>query len=294
MLSLMIDGFDRYIRTELGLSQETICAYKTDVKEFLDFAGNRKLTAQILEEFVRHLRLKQLKLTTVRRKCMSVRCFYHHLVSLGLIDNNTLSMIDPVRTERKTQYAIERKDVDVLISTLRNRTPICRTDNIRRDVAIILILYYSGLRISELCNLSLLDVNFNRREIRVMGKGSIERVVPTTHECIDAIKSYVDTERKSNTNRMFVQSNGSKITRRAISGMIASLSCRSGIRHTTAHTLRRSCATSLMNDGVDLELIQSLLGHQHISTTQSYLSVSPNRLVEIHKTCHPFGEKCEV
>jgi len=90
---------------------------------------------------------------------------------------------------------------------------------------------------------------------------------------------------------VFVKKNGQRITRRAVSDMLTSLSRRAGVKHTTSHTLRRSCATSLMNGGMDLELVQILLGHRHISTTQDYLAVSDKRLVDVHSRCHPFGEK---
>lgn len=293
MSSLTMNGFDTYIRTELGLSEATLTAYKKDVQEFLDFVGAQQLTAHSIEVFLSHLRYKKLKATTVRRKYMSIRCFCHHLSSLGLLDHNIIDTIDPVRVERKTSNALESEAVDVLVAAVESRVPTCRATNIRRDVAIILMLYHSGLRASELCCLNFEDVNFSRREIRVRGKGNRDRVVPTTHKCIDSIKSYIHTDRISSINAIFVNSNGQRITRRAISDMLTRLSRSVGIKHTTAHTLRRSCATSLMDRGVDLDLVQALLGHQNLSTTQSYLVTNIDKLKTVHKRCHPLGEKNE-
>lgn len=294
MSTVSIDSFETYIRTELGLAQETLSAYLRDAREFLDFIGAEELTAQSVETFVSHLRCRGRKPTTVRRKCMSVRCLCHHLISLGLLDQDTLDMIDSVRVSRRIPDALDSQAVDALVAAVEKRLPVCRTVNVRRDVAIILILYHSGLRVSELCGLDLEDINFIRREIRVRGKGGRERVVPTTPRCVKEIRAYLDLDRKSNTDAVFVKSNGQRIARRAVSDMLMSLSRRTGVKHTTAHMLRRSCATSLMNHGMDLELVQTLLGHQHLSTTQTYLAVSHDRLMKIHKRCHPFGEKCEV
>jgi integrase/recombinase XerD len=127
-----------------------------------------------------------------------------------------------------------------------------------------------------------------------MGKGCKERMIPTTVRCMNAICDYIDLGRVSHTHAVFVKSDGLRITRRGVGDMLKTLSHTSGIKHVTPHTLRRSCATSLMNRGVEVELIQSLLGHQNLSTTQQYLSISQDRLADAHKRCHPFGEKHEV
>lgn len=290
MSTLILGGFETYIRTELCLSKETLEAYTRDVEEFLEFVGDQKLTAQLTETFVSHLRQRGRKPTTVRRKCMSIRCFYRHLISRGMINPNTVDMIDPIRTNRRIPDVLEPKDVDSLLAAVEKRVPICRATNFLRDVAVILTLYHSGLRASELCCLNLPDVNLSNRILRVRGKGGRERMVPTTPECAKAIKAYIDNERRSETEALFVKANGQRITRRAISDMLMSLSLRAGVSPTTSHVLRRSCATSLMNRGVDLVLVQTLLGHQHLSTTQAYLSVNYERLSEIHKRCHPRGK----
>jgi integrase/recombinase XerC len=294
MSTAIIDGFETYIRTELGLSQETLSVYTRDAREFLDFIGAQKLTAQSIETFLSNLRHRGRKSTTVRRKCMSVRCLCHHLISLGLLDPNTLDIVDSVRTSRRTPDALEPEAVDALVATMEKCVPVCRATNIRRNVAIVLTMYHSGLRVSELCGLNIEDINLFRREIRVKGKGGRERIVPTTPKCVEAIRAYLDSERRSNTKAVFVKSNGRRVTRRAVSDMLMSLSRRAGVKHTTAHMLRRSCATSLMNRGMELELIKTLLGHQHLATTQTYLSISHDRLKQIHQSYHPFGEKHEV
>lgn len=286
----LLEGFDVYVKTELGLSQETILAYTRDVEEFIAFIGNEKLTSQIVELFIENLRHQDLQTTTIRRKCMSIRCLCHHLISLKKIDDNMLAMIDPVRIERKKPNALNDKDVDLLLDTIRNRVPKSRAINIHRDVSIVLTLHHSGLRVAELCSLDLPSVNFKNRLIRVMGKGKVERIVPMTYVCAEAMQTYIKKERKSIDSILFVKTNGQRITRRAVSDMITSLANKTGIKHTTSHTLRISCATSLMNRGVDINMIQLLLGHQNLETTQSYLAISNKKLMNVHRQYHPFGD----
>lgn len=289
MHTSIISGFEIYIRTECGLSSNTISAYVRDVKEFLDFIETQKLTVQLMGTFINHLRQQRFKSTTIRRKCMSIRCLCHHLISLNHLDPNILDMIDSIRIERNKSNVLDSKDVDALVSTMEKCLSTCRADNVRRNVAVILTLYHSGLRAEELCQLNLDDINFARREIRVKGKGNQDRIVPTTSKCIKAIQRYLDSKRQSDTKAVFVKSNGQRITRRGVSDMLTSLSCRAGIEHTTSHTLRRSCATELMRNGMDLEFIQTLLGHQDLSTTQTYLNVNDDKLKAIHEKYHPFS-----
>jgi len=293
MKQFLMDDFKIYIKTELGLSKETLSSYVYDVQELLTFLGTQEVTARSIEIFIDYLKSRKLKSTTIRRKYMSIRCLCHHLISLKYLDPNILNIMNSIRIERGTPNALNPSDVDILLDILEQDISTWRAINVRRNVAIILTLYDSGLRVSELCSLNLKNVNFNKREIRIIGKGRRERIVPTTSRCIKAIIDYINNGRRSDANALFVQSNNKRITRRTVSDMLMSLSRRANIKHTTAHTLRRSCATSLMNRGVDLELIQILLGHQHLSTTQNYLAINNNMLMDVYKRHHPFGEKCE-
>lgn len=284
-----MDEFKIYLLTELGLGQSTISAYMKDVEGFLNFIEAQELTALLIEKFTHHLREIGLKPTTIRRKYMSIRCFCNHLISSGRLNSNILESLDPIRVERSQSDVLEPKSVDALVATLESGISVCRTTHVRRNVAIVLVLYHCGLRVSELCGLNIEDINFARRQLRVLGKGRRERMVPVSHECIDAIQLYLKTDHNFDTNAVFIKSDGQRLTRRAVSDMLLSLSRRAGVKHTTSHTLRRSCATSLMNRGVDLELVQSLLGHQNLGTTQTYLAVSHDRLKNIHARFHPFG-----
>jgi len=277
----MLDQFCQYISVERGLAPTTVIAYIFDVKEFLSFVGTeRPLTALHVEAFVSHLWDKGLKSSSVNRKCMAVRCLYHYLVESNKMHLNVLKTIDPIRVQKETKDALDPQSVDALISALRGI-------NLRRNVAIVLTLYHSGLRVSELCDLNLKDALLDQRSIKVNGKGSRERMVPMSFDTQKSIVTYLDEVRGHNPGPLFLSGSDSRITRRAISDMLTSTSRRAGIPHTTSHTLRRSCATSLMNRGVDLTLVQNLLGHQYLSATQAYLAISHERLKKVHSICHP-------
>jgi site-specific recombinase XerD len=140
---------------------------------------------------------------------------------------------------------------------------------------------HSGLRVSELCDLSVDSVRFSDRIIVVKGKGGIDRVVPTTQECVDAIKEYLRTNKKSRKDLIF------PVSRFAVTGMITRSCYRVGVRHTTAHSLRHTCATNLMDKNVPIDIIQSLLGHRSLAATEKYLGISHRKLEGIYRKCHP-------
>lgn len=293
MSDFIIDKLRIYIVTELGLSQETLSAYTQDAQELLIFAGTPDLNSQHIVNFINHLRGLQLSPTTIRRKSMSIRCLCHCLISCGLLDERILAAIDPIKTDRRSFDVLDCKDIDFLVSIIESSVPIGRTNNIRRNVAIVLLAYHSGLRVSEICNVKIGDINFDRREIRVLGKGNCERIVPTTRRCIKAVAEYIDLDRQSISQILFVKANGGQMTRRAISDMVVSASRRAGVKHATAHTLRRSCATTLLSRGMDTDLIRVMLGHRDLSSTQSYLVTTVDKLKQIHGRYHPFGANRE-
>lgn len=279
-----LSGFRLYVSIELGLAEETLAAYVRDVTAFLSFNGNRPFTAKSVEDYVRHLFELGLKASSVRRKCMSVRCFYRFLVDEGRLDRQELTLIDPIRVQRENLPSLEADELDRLLAAAKGPNAV-------RNRAIVHTLFGSGLRVSELCGLNLGDCNLEQRWARVKGKGSRDRVVPLSAECAQAIAAYLAERGRGNGSRaeaLFVRGDtNERLTRRAVTNMITALSQRAGVPHTTSHTLRRTCATSLLRRGVDLGQVQRLLGHASLSSTQVYLNTSPERLAEICRRCHP-------
>ena len=276
--------FELYVGVELGLAKETLAAYLRDVMQFLSLNGGRPFTAKSVEDYVRHLFGLGLKASTVRRKCMSVRCFYRFLVDQGRLDRLELILIDPIRVRRENLPSLEPDELERLLAAASGPNAV-------RNRAIVHALFGSGLRVSELCGLSLGDCNLEQRWVRVTGKGSKDRGVPLTTDCAGAIAAYLAArgyEGGRRTDPLFIKGDANeRLTRRAVSNMITALSQRAGVQHTTSHTLRRTCATSLLRRGVDLGQVQRLLGHSSLSSTQVYLNTSAERLAETCRRYHP-------
>ncbi len=260
-----MQSFETYLTTEAGLAPLTIKAYLYDIKEFLGFVNNKPLTASLINDFIVTLNHQN---STLKRKQMSIRTYCHYLISNNLIQPEILDQINPIKTTEKDLEITEEGEINQLLSATESP----------RDRAIILLLWRSALRASELCNLSVDSVSFEARMIRVKGKGSVDRMVPTTREAIEAIKKYLNGR---TTGIMF------PLQRTSVTNMITRTAHRAGIKHMTAHTLRHACATNLLNRNMPIDLIQSLLGHTNLSTTQRYLTVSHQRLKKVHSDCHP-------
>jgi len=287
----LLDKFETYIKTELGLSKETLMAYIHDTTEFINLMCGNKLDIESIEKFKQYLFDRELKPATVKRKMASIRCFCNHLVSLGKIDDNVIKTWTPVKVERETLNVISDENFDDMLSVIRSRW---RTINICRDVSICLILYDSALRVSEVCGLNVGDIKLDRKDIFVRGKGGIDRIVPMTVRCRDAISKHIGVNILEPTDPLFTNASGERISRHTVHSMLQSASRMAYINCLTAHTLRRSCATKLMNRGVCLDIIRILLGHADVSTTQLYLSVTEDKLKNTHELCHPFGARHEI
>lgn len=274
--------FQSYVATELGLARETLVAYARDVTQFLSFNGNRSFSARAVEEYTGHLLASGFKASTVKRKCASVRCLYRCLRDRGELAPRHLELIDSVRAKRDNLPSLDNGELERLFAAVHG-------PNALRDRAIVHVLSGSGLRASELCGLTIDDCRLADRSLRVRGKGGKDRSVPLSAAAAQAVAAYLaergDGQRGA---RLFVQrGNGCPITRRAVTNMLTALSCRAGILHTSAHTLRRTCATSLLQAGMELDLVRRLLGHADLSATQRYLNITDRQKTAVCRRCHP-------
>lgn len=277
----LLKKFKFYIEIELGLADATCKAYLHDAAEFLSFVpkNQEQLTAHILERFVKFLGDKGLQSSTIHRKCMSVRSLYNCLIGLGELDKDILDCVDPPGQGSSIPKPIASSD---LYNILTTHVGI----NKKRNKAMVLLIAHSGLRASELCDLKIQDLSVEKREVKVRGKGSQDRIVPVSHEFIQAVNEYLAT-RTDNLDDLFLQESGDKrMSRHAVSSVVKSMANRAGIQ-ATAHSLRTSFATNMMNNGADLQVVQQILGHKHLSTTERYLAVTPEHLKKVFTKCHP-------
>jgi len=283
-----------YLRAERGLSERTVDAYRRDMARLVDFAlregvrspgemGREQITA-FLEEMAK----TGLSPRSLARLTASLRAFQRFLVQDGGGEALPLGDLPYPRHARKLPAVLSLEEVEALLEQ-----PMPGDALGLRDRALLETLYGTGVRISELVYLDLEDLDLEEGEMRVMGKGSRERVVPVGGRAAEALATYLAhgrprLSRSPSQRALFLNSRGGRITRQGVWGVVRKYAERVGLKdRMTPHTLRHSYATHLLENGVDLRYIQELLGHASVSTTQIYTHVSRKHLKEVYLRSHP-------
>lgn len=290
--SAYLDRYLDYLAVEKGLSPNTIEAYSRDILSFIDTLeeGVTLLTAEP-EDILRFIRLqrdKGLKPRSYVRALVALRGIYRFLLMEGYTDTIPTSKIDLPRFYKKLPDVLSVEDVEQILNAPDTDTP-----KGLRDKAMLELLYATGLRVSELLNTELENVNFQLGYIITLGKGSKERIVPIGEVALRWLKDYMDNARDSflkgrQTKYLFLNPSGRRLSRQGFFKIIRQYASKAGIRkRISPHTLRHSFATHLLEKGADLRAVQTMLGHSDISTTQIYTHISRERLKEIHKKFHP-------
>ncbi|MFC1884579.1 site-specific tyrosine recombinase XerD [Thermodesulfobacteriota bacterium] len=288
----LLDHFINYLRIERGLSSNTVQAYSRDLTKFSEYLNEIKRTPFDIskEEISAYVVIlnKKFSSRSVARNVSSIKMFFRFLASEGLIETNPARLVETPRLPRKLPKFLNRKEVDLLLSQPDSSTKLGR-----RDRAMLEILYATGLRVSELVSLKVLDVNLEAGFVRTMGKGSKERVVPLGQKAMDALKDYLEESRfalskGANPSYLFLNSRGKPISRQGFWKIIKAYGIRANIKKKISpHSIRHSFASHLLEGGADLRSVQILLGHSDISTTQIYTHVTRERLRELHEKHHP-------
>lgn len=293
----LIQQFLDYLLFERGLSINTINSYKLDLKGFVRFINefSQQSPSSILEvtysniaKYLAHLQELGLASSTVDRKMDSLRGFYKFLVSERLISDNPTELVESLKSWNKLPLVLSVKEVELLLAQPDTSTPLGL-----RDKALLETMYASGLRVSEIVDLRVTDVNTEIGYLRCLGKGNKERVVPINSQAGNAINTYIEHGRKllnPKEDWLFVNYTGGKLTRDGVRRIIQKIAKDAGIdKKISPHTLRHCFATHLLEGGADLRSLQEMLGHANISTTQIYTHVTSERLKEIHSKFHPRG-----
>ena len=286
-----LGSFFTFLYVEKGLSKNTVDAYKNDLKDFLSWINKiniqdyKKVTETEINEYVAHLFKNGLKSSSVNRKISTLKSFYLFLIKKKLI---SLSPLSEVITPKKEQYLPSSMSEDEVEQLLQS--PNIELDIETRDKAMIEMLYATGMRISELINLKMIDIDIERSVLKVLGKGSKERLVPFGEKASDSLSYYLKKRKKSSAKEVFLSNRGKKMTRTGFWQRIKIYLSREGLKDTISpHTLRHAFATHLLNRGADLRSVQLLLGHSDLSTTQIYTHIAKQRLGEVLKKHHPRG-----
>ena len=288
-----INRFLDMLWMERGLSDNTLSAYRNDLLAFakwLTQKGKIFDDAQDADIRVYLASNKSYSVRTLARRLSCIRQFYSYQVREGFMDHDPSAMVEPPRLGRPLPKSLTEAEVEQLL-----HAPDITTDLGLRDRAMLEVLYATGLRVSELVSLTVMQVNLRQGLVRVTGKGNKERLVPLGLESLDWIQRYLKDARpgmvKNNAvDVIFVNRRGSQMTRQAFWYLIKRYARITGINKTfSPHILRHAFATHLLNHGADLRVVQMLLGHSDISTTQIYTHVARERLKNLHAEHHPRG-----
>ncbi|MGB3622653.1 site-specific tyrosine recombinase XerD [Ketobacter sp. MCCC 1A13808] len=281
---------------ERGLSDNSLQSYRRDLLAYAGWLvkererGILQATDQLLNEYLAHRFEQKFNARSTARFLSAVRGFYQYCLREALIDLDPSVNIEMPKLGKPLPKTLSETDVDALLAA-----PDTDSDIGLRDKAMLEVLYACGVRVSELVGLSTYDVNMRQGVIRLMGKGNKERLVPMGEEAINWLSRYHRLARGAflqnpESDVLFPSSRGVQMTRQTFWHRIKYYTVVAGIQSTVSpHTLRHAFATHLLNHGADLRVVQLLLGHSDLSTTQIYTHVAKHRLQEIHKKHHPRG-----
>ncbi len=283
-------SFLNYLLVDKGLSNNTVKAYEADISSFFQWLDNEDLKYKNLQEdhinqYISFLFQRKMRSSSVNRKISSIKSFYIFLVKRNFVKNSPLNNLVTPKQEKYLPESMSEAEVDKLLNS-----PDVSNKIENRDKAMIEMLYATGMRISELVNLKITDVDMKRCVVKVFGKGSKERLVPFGETALDSLKSYLNDREQSSSKEIFLSNRGKKMTRVAFWQRVKVYLIRENLKNSISpHTLRHAFATHLLNRGADLRSVQLLLGHSDLSTTQIYTHIAKQRLSDVLKKHHPRG-----
>ena len=278
-ISQLISEYLSYLEIEKGLSKNTILAYQGDLVGFFDFAQNSQIEEIKRKDFsayTKYLAKNEINPSSITRKIASIKGFFKFLCYKRIIKTNPATSIVSPKLPKRLPKVLTISEVEKILHS--NLSAM--------DYAIVELLYSAGVRVSELVNLNIKNVDIKQQTIRVFGKGSKERIIPINKKCIEILKKYLKkrelTALKYNSEPyLFLNENGKRITRQYVYKIIRTQGEKIN-KHISPHTLRHSYATHLLENGADLRVVQELLGHSSIVTTQLYTHISKRTLREVY------------
>ncbi|MFA5500193.1 MAG: site-specific tyrosine recombinase XerD [Candidatus Omnitrophota bacterium] len=290
----LLDEFINYLSVEKGLSKNTIASYRTDLLSFLNyleskgFSNIEKIKRDNITVYLLYLKDKGLSGNSVSRALVAIKMFYRFLAQENFIKDNVAGVLESPKLIRPLPNVLNITEVEKLLSA-----PDIRDWMGIRDKAALELMYATGMRVSEMVDLPTSTINLDMGFIKCRGKGDKERIVPIGTHAKDSIARYIEKVRPSllkskSDNHLFLSRLGKRVSRQSFWKMIKKYAKKARIKkEITPHTLRHSFATHLLERGADLRVVQEMLGHSDIATTQIYTHINKERLKSIHKQFHP-------
>ncbi len=287
----VINDFISYI-SKKNYSINTYTSYINDLYYFYIFIKKdlTKVTFEDVKDYLEHLNLKKEKPSSVRRKISSLKSFYKFLYKNNYMDKKDypLTKVAYPKMEKKLPKFIYYNDLlEIINESTKDKDGV-------RDRLIIEMLYATGVRVSELVNIKVNDIDFNNRRIIVLGKGNKERIVYYGEYAEEVLKEYMKTHERKNHNYLFVNSKGGQLTDRGVRYIIDNIMSKLSVKtHVTPHVLRHTFATDMLNNGCDIKVVQELLGHSSLKATEIYTHVTNEHLKKVYYECFPRRDKDE-
>jgi tyrosine recombinase XerC len=297
----LFQKYIKYLQVERGISAYTVRNYTTDIRGFLDFLAGNKVTSldkvdrSMMRRYLGWLQEQGTARGSISRKLSALRSFYRYLMRENLVNAEPLSSLSAPKLEQRLPTFLSEDEIVRLVEAPDTKTP-----NGMRDRAILELLYASGLRLSEIVDLNVGDVDLSARQIRAWGKGSKERMVLMGKPAAEALRLYVNKGRskllgQKKTPALFLNRFGNRIARRRIEYIIKKYARQAGLdMRVYTHMLRHTFATHMLDGGADLRAVQELLGHARLATTQVYTHVSQNQIRRTYLAAHPRSGKREA
>lgn len=294
-----LSNFLNFIIKQKNYSENTSKNYEIDILEFFKYVEKEgfnylDVDYDFIKGYLMELYNRKLSRNSVARKLSSLRSFYKYLFNNELIKTNPFKYVKTPKKEKKLPRYLGVEELEVIFNT-----PDVSTSLGQRDRLILEVLYATGIRVSELVNIKIEDIDFYKMEIRILGKGNKERIDPFGEYCLDAINLFINGGRKeilqkhhTNCSYLIINERGCKITTRGVEKIIDNVIKKASLKkHVSPHMLRHSFATHLLNEGCDILTVQELLGHESLESTQVYTHVSNERLRSVYLKCHPLNKK---
>jgi integrase/recombinase XerD len=291
----LLTKYFNYLLIERGIAQNTLESYSRDLRRFVFFVEEsrkimdiREVTPEVIIEYLTRARDEGLAANSMNRSLAALRGFYKYLLREKLITQNPLANIELAKVWMKLPDTISKEEMKAILAQ-----PGTQTIAAIRNTAMLELLYATGIRVSELINLTMNSFNWQVGFLIVMGKGSKERIVPVGRVAYDCVRRYVDEVRpklmqKKSTDVLFLNRFGRKFTRQGFWKIVVECAKKAGLKKKVyPHTFRHSFASHLLEGGADLRTVQVMLGHSDISTTQIYTHITRERLKEVHQKYHP-------
>jgi integrase/recombinase XerC len=283
-----IQNFTNYLKNERNYSPHTVSNYERDLKFLTGFLKGRPVARLAAREYLVQLEKKHYSRRSIARKLSAARSFFRYLTREKLARENPFENILTPKLPKKLPNFLYPEEIKALLERPDKKSALGR-----RDLAILEVLYGTGIRVAELIKVKLNQVDFEEEEIRVFGKGSKERVVIFGSCAREAMRNYLQQRKlllpkNQNSTAFFVGRSGAALTARQVERIVQSYARKAGLqKRVTPHTLRHSFATHLLEGGADLRMVQELLGHVSLSTTQVYTHVTKERLKRVYDLAHP-------